>query len=184
MRPNEAMVIVDTCWGPREAIDRPFWHLVVASGGLFYNNVRAGRGALLSVSAGIQAEPHLENAHTPYSLTRMHDEKERVFEDVRRTSYPACPSRLKTLYVFDNRGFADRALAEWYSSEPKVAYECRVLAHSVLHRTDAAWLNYSRDQWPACAHRYWRGEMSQNPFAEVLVHGALYFPDWQEFPEQ
>lgn len=103
--------IVETCWGPRPIDDAPYWHLVGLSW-LFYNNARVGKGALLSVSAGIEAEPHIHNAHTPYSLARLNDEKEVLFEEVRRTRYPHCPSRLKTLYVFDDYTLVQRALTE------------------------------------------------------------------------
>jgi len=176
------MVLLDTCWGPREVIDTPYWHLIPEHGGLFYNNVRVGKGALLSVTAGIQAEPHLENAQTPYSLNTIHDAKERVFEEIRLKHYPTCPPRLKTLYVFDDPDIAERARAEWFRDEPKIVHECRILAGSVVHRADSIWLNCPRSDWQACAHRYWRGDVSENPFPEVLVHGALYFPDWQTFP--
>ena len=93
--------IVETCWGPRPIDDAPYWHLVGTSW-LFYNNVRVGKGALLSVSAGIEAEPHIHNAQTPYSFARRDDAKEALFEDIRRTKYPHRPPRLKTLYVFDD----------------------------------------------------------------------------------
>jgi len=178
------MTIVDTCWGPREIDEKPYWHLVPPSGtyaDIFKNNVRVGKGALLSVSAGIEAEPHLENAHTPYSLSRRDDKKEKVFEEVRQKSFPMCPSRLKTIYVFDDYALVERALKEWFSKEPKMVYECRIMTGSITHRADTTWLNCSSEQWVNCAYKYWSGEMSNDPFPEVRVHGVLYFPKWVEF---
>lgn len=180
-------MIVDTCWGPREIDERSYWHLVPASGlaaDLFYNNVCVGKGALLSVSAGIEAEPEIENAQTSYSLSRRSDEKERIFEEVRLQRFPTCPSRLKTLYVFDSLALAERALVEWFRTEGKVIHECRILVGSVIHRADTVWLNSQPSQWRECANRYWSGEMSPSPFPEVLVHGALYFPKWTGFPSR
>lgn len=173
--------IVETCWGSRAIDDTPYWHLVGASW-LFYNNVRVGKGALLSVSAGIEAEPHIRNAHTPYSLARLTDGKEALFEDIRRTRYPHCPSRLKTLYVFDDYSLVQRALNEWFSNQNMTVHECRLLVGSVIHKTDTNWLNTWPDEWPVSAQKYWEGQLSNNPFPEVLVHGALYFPGWESFP--
>jgi hypothetical protein len=178
--------VVDTCWGPRAIDDQPYWHLVSGSGlsaHLFYNNVRVGKGALLSVSAGIQAEPEIENAQTPYSMSRINDKKESIFEKVRRTDFPTCPPRFKTLYVFDDYRFVERALNEWFPNETKVVYECRILIGSVTHRAETVWLNSLPEQWEEYAQKYWRGEMSANPFPEVLIHGAIYFPDWEAFPK-
>ena len=173
--------VVETCWGPRPIDDRPYWHLV-AQGGFFFNNVRVGKGTLLSVSAGIEAEPAIENAHTPYSLSRMQDEKERVFEEIRRTKFPTCPPRLKSLYVFDDYGLVERALKEWFPNEQKIPHECRLLLGAVIHKADTTWLNANAEQWRESAEKYWQGLRTQNPFPEVLVHGALYFPSWQTFP--
>jgi hypothetical protein len=173
--------VVDTCWGPRPIDDQPYWHLI-AAGGLFYNNVHVGKGALLSVSAGIEAEPVIENAHTPYSLSKMQDGKEQVFEEIRKARYPTRPPRLKSLYVFDDYGLVQRALREWFPNERKTPHECRILLGAVIHKADTAWLNANSEQWRQNAEKYWQGAMTQNPFPEVLVHGALYFPDWQKFP--
>ena len=173
--------IVNTCWGPRPIDDQPYWHLV-AKGGFFYNNVRVGKGALLSVSAGIEAEPAIENAHTPYSLSRLQDGKEKVFEEIRQTKFPTRPPRLKSLYVFDDFALVERALKEWFTNEPKIPHECRLLIGAVTHKADAVWLNANPEQWRENAVKYWEGAMTASPFPEVLVHGALYFPDWQKFP--
>lgn len=175
--------IVETYWRPREIDDKPYWHLV-SPHSFFYNNVRVGKGVLLSVSAAIQAEPQIHNAHTPYSLTIIDDEKEQVFEQVRQEKFPVCPPRLKTLYVFDEYALVERALKEWFSNEGKVVHECRILIGSITCKVDTVWLNSSREQWRDYAEKYWSGQMSKNPFPEILVHGALYFPKWKEFPQK
>ena len=172
--------IVDTCWGPREIGEKTLWHLV-SGRSFFYNNVRAGKGALLSVSAGIRAEPQLHDAHTLYSFSRQMEEKEALFEKVRLEKFPHRPSRLKTLYVFDDYSLVQRALAEWFPNEKKEVHECRVLLGSVTHRADTSWLNRSPNEWASRAEKYWEGMMTDSPFPEVLIHGALYFPEWRSF---
>jgi hypothetical protein len=174
--------IVDTCWGPRPIDDAPYWHLVGAPW-LFFNNVRVGRGALLSVSAGIEAEPHIHNAQTPYSSAGCNDSKEALFEEIRRTRYSHRPSRMKTLYVFDDYSLVQRALMEWFPNKNKTVYECRLLLGSVTHKTDTVLLNALPNQWAVNAVRYWEGAMTDTPFPEILVHGALYFPEWESFDD-
>jgi hypothetical protein len=86
---------------------------------------------------------------------------------------------LKTLYVFDDYSLVERALAEWFPRERRVVHECRLLAGSITHKADTAWLNAQPIEWASNAESYWGGATTQNPFAEVLVHGAIYFPCWE-----
>ncbi len=173
--------MVDTCWGPKEIDDKPYWHLV-SPHSIFYHNVRIAKGALLSVSAAIQAEPQIHNAVTPYSLSRINDEKERVFERVRQEKFPSCPPRLKALFIFDDYKLVERARKEWFSKEDKLIHECRIIVGSVACKVDTIWLNSTREQWEEYADKYWSGQMSQHPFPEIILHGALYFPAWEQFP--
>jgi len=178
------MAIVNTYLGLKEISDKEYWHLVSSSGvnaDMFKNNVRCGKGCVPSVSAIITNEPHLENAQTPYSLSRREDLKEQLFEEVRQKYFIHLPSRIKTLYVFDEYSLAEKAQAEWFKNEPKEIHECRIINGSKYFRADTTWLNCSQDQWQEFASRYWNGEMSGNPFPEVLVDGVLYFPNWLEF---
>lgn len=178
-------MIVDTCWGLREISEKQYWHLVPNNGSdamMFYNNVKVGKGALLSVSAGIKAEPPTENAQTPYSFSRLGDGKEAAFESVRKDISPKHPSRLKSIYLFDDYSLVERALAEWFSSESKTIHECRVLIGSAIHKADTTWLNCNPANWEESANKYWAGTMSDNPFPETIVDGAIYFPTYETFP--
>jgi hypothetical protein len=174
--------IVDTYLGPTVLADQVYWHLVSPKQSMFFNNVRVGKGAVGSVSAYIAANPELALAQTAYSMSRINDDKEKIFDDVRCAINPALPPRLKSFYVFDDRALADRAVAEWFASETKQIFECRVVRGSITHRVDTLWLNAQPAQWKANAEKYWRGEMTSVPFPEVLVQGTLYFPDWKSFP--
>jgi len=90
-------------------------------------------------------------------------------------------SRIKTLYVFDEYSLVERSQVEWFQHDPKEIHECRIIKGSNFFRADTIWLNCSQDQWQERASRYWNGEMTDDPFPEVLVHGALYFPNWLGF---
>jgi hypothetical protein len=93
--------IVTTFRGPCGVYNRSYWHLV-SPNGFFYHNVRLARGELVSVSA-IAADPNLEKAQTPYSMARLSDVKEAVFENVRRAKFPDRPQRLKALMTGRSR---------------------------------------------------------------------------------
>lgn len=173
--------LVNTCWGPQPIDERPYWHLT-SPGSFFYNNVRVGKGGLLSISQAIEVEPVIAAAQTPYSADRINDPKEAVFEEIRRTKFPKCPPRLKALYVFDEYALVERALKEWFPQAPKIVHECRILLGSVIHKADTVWLNSHPNEWNESAEKYWQGIMTPSPFPEILVHGALYFPDWESFP--
>ncbi len=178
-------MIVDTCWGHREIGQKNYWHVVPSMGptaAMFYNNVAVGKGALLSASAGIRAEPHLENAQTPYSYLKLNDAKEAIFETVRKGQFPEKPSRLKSIYLFDDQSLVERALREWFPNEAKAVHECNVLVDARTHQADTTWLNCLPAEWEQCARKYWAGVMSESPFTETIVDGAIYFPKYRSFP--
>ena len=179
-------MLVDTCLGPREMDEKPYWHLVPAVGAYamtFYNNVMVGKGALSSVSAWIEADPAIANAQTGYSAHRSNDPKEVIFEQIRQQEYSGLPSRIgKTIYLFDDYSLAQRAQTEWFANAPKIVHECRVIKGTTLHRADSAWLNCPQQDWVSCARNYWGGRLSSVPFPEILVHGAIYFPEYRSFP--
>jgi len=163
--------------------ETPYWHLA-RFGWSFQNRGRAPQRMLLSVSAGIETDPELNDSLTPYSLSRRCDPKESVFEQVRRARFPHRPSRLRALYVLDDYSLVVRALAEWFPSERRVVHECRLLAGSVVHRADAVWLDAPRREWASNAEKYWGGVETEQPFPEVLVHGGIYFPRWEFFKQR
>ncbi len=172
--------IVTTFRGPCVVRNRPYWH-VVSPHGFFHRNVRCGRGELASVSF-MAADPNLQNAQTPYSMARLSDFKEAVFENVRDAQFPNRPPRLKALFVFEEVALAEHALQEWFSKEQKLVHECRVLCGSNIHKADSRWLDAPVEQFEGNVARYWEGEMTESPFPEIIVNGALYFPGWERFP--
>ena len=170
-------MILDTDFGPREVHEKTYWHVVSTKGPFamtFYNNVMVHKGELASVSAMIQAEPHLDSAQTGYSLSKMNDEKEILFERIRDNRYPSLPPRLKSFYVFDDYALVERAMKEWFQNEARAVHECRVLSISNTHKADTVWLNCAQNKWDECANNYWAGLMSEHPFPEIIVHGAYF----------
>jgi hypothetical protein len=52
-----------------------------------------------------------------------------------------------------------------------------------MHLGDARWLDLFEIRNPEkCALAYWQGEMTEEPLPEVVVHGHIFFPRWEEFP--
>lgn len=167
-----------------EIDDTTYWHLVPASGTsahILFNNAIVGKGLIHSVSFMVELDPNLANAQTPYSIGTSEAEKERVFEEVRLARFSTLPSRIKAFYVFPSAEVAQRAQREWFASDPKVLLRAWIAQGSKVHQGDAQLLRGSRDSWSGNADRYWSGEMTGDPFPEVLVHGSLYFPDWKSF---
>ena len=58
----------------------------------------------------------------------------------------------------------------------------RVDRNAKILRADAGWLDAQESQWTSNATRYWKGEMTADPHPEIIVEGAVYFPDWQDPP--
>ena len=155
-----------------------YWHLMPTNGGLIRNNARVGKGVLYSVSA-IAALPGLSQAVTPYFLGAFNQPREIVWEKARP---PALPSRLKSFYCFESKDLAERAAREWFGNELRTPLELRIATTARVHRCDAKLLEAPEVDWQMSAERYWKGEMTEKPFPETLVHGAVYFPDWEQFP--
>jgi hypothetical protein len=178
------MATIVTFRGIEEIDETTYWHLMPVSGAtaqMFFNNAIVGKGLVHSVSFMVELDPNLENAQTPYSIGTSEAKKEGVFEHVRVAHFPHLPSRLKALYVFPSTEAADRAQREWYASDPKVAIRAWIAQGSNVHEADAQLLRGSPESWPGNAERYWAGETTDDPFPELIVHGSLYFPDWETF---
>lgn len=170
--------------GIEEIDETTYWHLVPASGinaWMFFNNAIVGKGLIHSVSFMIELDPNLVNAQTPYSIGTSEAEKERVFENVRLTRFPDLPSRLKAFYLFPSAEVADRAQREWFASEPKIAVRGWIAQGAKVHEADAQLLRGFKENWVRNAEHYWSGEKTDDPIPELLVHGSLYFPDWESF---
>jgi len=164
--------------------DKTFWHLVPAdslTARIFYNNINCGEGVIFSTSFVETIIPNLKDVHTPYSLSNINDEKEKMFELIRKEHYRPKPTRLKSMFLFDSEQLAQKAIESWFQNERRKLHECKVASDASIHKADTYWLNCNEEDWIEFAHKYWTGEMSNSPFQEILVNGALYFPEWRDF---
>jgi len=162
-------------------LPKEYWHLVHPTKGDMFHNAYLQEGLLRSASA-ISRIDGLELVVSPYSLTAMTDDKEQVWERVRASSFGSLPSRVRALFLLDSKDIVTRVLREWFGNEGRHVVKSRIVAMSAFHRADAKWLDCLENDWEDHARRYWSGEMSDDPIPEVLVDGAVYFPDWREPP--
>jgi hypothetical protein len=172
--------IVDWRGELRVLLPGEFWHLTPPRG-LIQHNAGVGKGVVSSVSV-IARMPGLEAAVTPYSVSRRQDEKEVVWEVVRAQSFGQRPSRMKSLYCFDSKQLAESALRAWFPNEAREILRLRIIAGANIARCDAAWLDGYPVDWQQRARSYWSGDITDEPFVEVIVDGYVYFPDWERFP--
>ncbi len=157
-----------------------FYHLADPNSSLLWN-ARLSEGLVPSVSLTATAEG-LENVTTLYHVGSAQDPKELVWEEIRQVEFPCRPSRRKALFLFDELNAARLAQEVWFPNETRYLLESRVVLPSLVHTADTRWLDTYEHQWESAARNYWSGVMTDNPFAEVVVHGMAYFPGWREPP--
>ncbi len=156
------------------------WHLT-DSKQLLHNAV-VGKGFVPSVSL-VAASLDNSGFVSPYQFFHQDKAKEALWEETRATHYPQKPSRMGGMFLLLSREDAEQAQRNW-------TFGSRMLLRAIilpteglkLHVGDSKWLNTLKDEWPEAAHRYWSGAMSDAPLREIIVHGQVYFPDWQKPP--
>ncbi len=159
---------------------KTYWHLA-HPGSFLLHNVFLSKGWCSSISY-INTMPNLENAVSPYSLRAMFDEKERVWENVRKNKFPYLPSRKGAIFLLDDFEFSNQLNETWFRGEERLVLEVYVKEDSILHTADSLWLDCISEHWEENALRYWKGDMRENAIPEVLVHGDVYFQDWEKPP--
>jgi len=147
------------------------------------HNARKGHGLVLAME-------DLLSGITPKNLKRGNAAKaEDLLEEVRKELAPDKPSRLRCHFLNYARHVAEYRAGVW-------AWETRTLARCYLllssgkyHYADVSVfedLTRSPDD-RSLAERYWRTfqprTVEEGFQLEVLADSALYFPDWEEFPE-
>jgi hypothetical protein len=173
------MTFIDYLGALEEVDEKPSWHFASASDwSVFFNNVKTGKGIIHSVSYMIQLDPNLSSATTPYDIVNGNTDKEVTYERVRSERFAHLPSRKKSLFVFPDKETAEQANKVWFPGEGRIAYEAWIMRHSNTHIGDSRWLN--EEDWGVAAEKYWAGVMTDSPLVEVVVHGTLYFPNWEK----
>lgn len=157
-----------------------YWHLTERRpAGFFFENVRAGRGLLQSMSV-VRAQ-HGERLIALGDLyPRAGAGLEAAWEEVRAQRYPEKPSRRGAIFLFETRA----AAMSWHHVADPFLVETRILRTASWHRGDFRWLAASEERWTESADSYWTGQPCDpiNPAWEYVVDGAVFFPDWQDFP--
>lgn len=157
-----------------------YWHLA-ARDSLLLHNVPLSQGVSLSMSM-LRQQEGMQDAVTPYLVAHGQSAKELIWEQARRPAGDTLPSRLGAMFVVESRAIAEMLASLWFAGEDRHLLAVRVVAGSAVARLDARWLDGEGRDWPHRAASYWRGELTDNPLPEVLVHGVVYFPDWQSPP--
>lgn len=108
-----------------------------------------------------------------------------ALEDIRRRRFPEKPSRLASYFLSLDLQEAERRLPYWWTaSQEREIVRCNIIIDNAkIHFGDYTYfddfMSYERED---SALRYWNGEMRDKSNIEVVVQGALYFPDWRDFP--
>lgn len=152
----------------------PYWHLCPRLGGNILNNAHNGEGIYASNSATGDV--------SFYGFKEAATEKGQVWEAVRAATNPLAPTRLHAMFLFDDEAVAFRAMTAWFAGQEHLMLEARIDRRAKIHRADAKWLDCGRGDWEGNASRYWRGEMTTDPMAEIIVEGVVYFPGWRNPP--
>ena len=156
------------------------WHWTQPSSFLLHN-VFLGKGH--TPSASLMAAAH-SGFVSNYQVLNRQPDKEALWERVRAEIAPALPSRLGAFFMFEDLETAERGRQRWFSTASLIAVRAVALAprSATLHRGDTAWLDLPETEWREAAIRYWQGTASQAPLFEMLVHGQIFFPDWETPP--
>ena len=124
----------------------------------------------------------LADAVTPYSLGGRQNPKELLWDDVRKNINKRLPSRLGAMFLVTSEEHAHAIKAKWFANEERIILRARVAVGSVTFIADAKLLDAAQPDWQTSAERYWKAEASSDPRPEVIVHGRVYFPDWEKPP--
>ena len=180
-----------------ELWDHEYWHLCptkttwVPTDGRGYalrfamllHNAKKAHGLVLAqedLLAGIE----------PVSLKVGNAQKaEQLLEEVRKETFPTLPSRLRCHYLNYDKETAEQRAQQW-------GWDNRCLARCFIIRSGGFFHHADVEIFELLAHdaqnrnlayQYWQTFHPSSPAEvtrlEVLANSALYFPDWQEFPE-
>jgi hypothetical protein len=104
--------------------------------------------------------------------------REYAFEQIRRQEFPDLPSRIESVFVFEDPAFA-MAWTRVNPPEPEHVYRVEPIeARTRTVRVDMTWVDtfsqyHSFDSIDECIRRHWRANASQQPKWEVLIAGPV-----------
>lgn len=115
---------------------------------------------------------------------------ENLLEEVRKENFPNLPSRLRCHYLNYDKDTAEQRAMRWNWKDKHLARCYIIRSGGFFHHADIE--IYERlarcdPQNRELAYQYWQTFHPSSPSEfsrlEVLANSALYFPDWQGFPE-
>lgn len=119
---------------------------------------------------------------SPYTFFNSQPRKEEAWESIRVNDFPDLPSRRDAIFLFENETDLENANQKWWPGEPRRSLQAVIIDGSLLHKADTSLLDCLEDAWESNARTYWSGDQTENPLFEVIVQGAIYFPEWKSFP--
>jgi hypothetical protein len=162
-------------------LEGTFWHVADPGWSMLFNNARNKEGLCPSVSLMNQVQGQ-EDIISPQSLKGQSDPRELIWERVWMETDDKLPTRNGSLFVVAKEEAARFICDHWFHGQNRHIIATRILRDSTMFEADANWLECTEKDWEDSARKYWAGEMSDQPFPELLVHGCVYFPDWKKPP--
>lgn len=148
---------------------------------IMLNNTRLKKGFLHTAEVMRSFMPEGTIA-SPYSYLTAEKPKENVWEEVRASQFSSLPSRDGCLFLFEDEDSYNKACKIWWPNQNRRKLIAEIVKGSIVHRGDVKWLDATEPNWRNNAAAYWRGETTQDPLFELVVQGAVFFPEWEKFP--
>ena len=165
----------------RDLTLQKYWHVTGLRRSTVLWNARLSNGWVPTMSM-VRLMPGMQNAVAPHDfMPKLGKQLEQTWEEVRSHEFPVMLPRSGAIFLFDVEEAANASALRWFGDSEVVVVEARIHKSSRLHRGHLGWFEESPDNFENAAKMYWSGSESDRPPGhwECLVHGAVYFPDWQ-----
>ncbi|MUL16339.1 hypothetical protein [Aliivibrio fischeri] len=192
----ENLRVIDTKGNEYELWDHEYWYLSPnrtsyhpAEGainpysfGMVLHNANCGQGIHVAM------ENLLDGIEVTVQKVGGAGEAERLIEEARLRINPQLPSRLRCFYLNHDKYVALARIQAWGFTERELVRCYSIRSSAFYHYADVRLFEVlAKDPTQVhLAEQYWDTFNPQDPkerqFLEVLVNGALYFPDWKQFP--
>ena len=115
---------------------------------------------------------HVNELNLFYDVDKCNFIWEFIWDIVRHTAFPHEPSRMESLFLFDNIEVTQQFIDDFHEGEAFEVAEVE-LSNSKVHKYDMSWFTLTDgdqtiDEVFEFARKYWRGEASSNPVWEYL----------------
>ena len=163
---------------------KDYWYVTTKANSTVLWNASLSKGWVPTMSM-VRLMPGLENAVALHDLQPMLGTSlEQVWEVSRQCHFPQLLPRAGAMFLFDDANAAQVSGQVWFKGKETVVVNARVHKSGRIHRGHLGWFEEIESEWPQAARQYWAGDENPRPPGhwENVVHGALYFPDWEREP--